>query len=155
MLFQICLIFISQTFSKFKVENLWETAKNCFWRQDFELFELCRKWEFNLIQIKRRAKMSIDTKFCHCKAIICTKFTAHKPKIPKIKVLRQSVWEKLCKLEKSCHHNQNINWTYNEELQYNCRQQLRLKDYRKLGNLGSNQFSCWKSNFTVILLKVA
>ena len=56
----------------------------------------------------------------------------------------EKIWEQLCKLRKNCHHKQNINRMLNEQLQYNCLQQLwtlRLKsfDLRKLGNPGERK----------------
>ena len=34
----------------------------------------------------------------------------------------QKIWEKLCKLRKSCNHKRNNNKIYNEKLHWNCLQ---------------------------------
>ena len=36
----------------------------------------------------------------------------------------QKMWEKLRKLRKSCNHKRNIKGIYNQQLDYNCLQQL-------------------------------
>ena len=54
--------------------------ENCvklhFSEAGFRIFELGRKWGFNLIQTRTKTKKSTDTIFRHCKMIICTKFRA-------------------------------------------------------------------------------
>ena len=88
-----------------------------------------------------KAKISTGTLFCYCKVIICTMFRAWKPQNVKKKTFQtimQNMWEKLCKLSKSCNHKQHINGICNRKLTT-----IASKDYqpwdlrlRILGNLG-------------------
>ena len=121
-----------------------------FLKQVFAWFELDRKWGFNLIQTRSKAKRSTDAVICHCKIIICTNFRPKKPKISRGKFLDnhlKKIMEKLRQLRKSCNHKRNISGIYNEKLHYHCLQQLptlRFKtwDLRKWGNSGERK---WKA----------
>ena len=47
-----------------------------FLKQGYKRFKLDRKWGFNLVQTRTKAKSSTNSVFCHCKIIIFTKFRA-------------------------------------------------------------------------------